>query len=131
VDLAGITDFNKHYLQAINDGDFATLSRMTTPDHIMMVPGVPAFVGKIDNDKANRRSLEQFRVVESWTPLETVIDGRLAFQRGTFTSALAAKDGEAKRTVVGKFLRVYRREGDGPWSMYIDMFSSDMPDKTE
>lgn len=124
-DLAAITAFNQRYLKSINDGDFATLSRMTTTDHIMMVPGTPSIVGKAANDDANRRSLEQYRVVETWTPLETVIEGSLAFQRGTFTSALAPKAGGATRSIAGKFLRIYRRDAAGSWSMHVDMFSSD------
>jgi ketosteroid isomerase-like protein len=130
-DLAGITAFNKRYLQSINDGDFATLSRLTTPGHIMMVPGIPAIVGKSANDDANRRSLEQYRVVESWTPAETVIEGGLAFQRGTFSSALTPKAGGATRSIDGKFLRIYRRDADGNWSMYIDMFNGDAPERSQ
>lgn len=130
-DLAAITAFNKDYLQSINDGDFATLSRMTATDHIMMVPGMPAIVGKAANDAANRRSLEQYRIVETWTPVETVIEGSLAFQRGAFTSVLAPKDGGATRATAGKFLRIYRRDAQGAWTMYVDMFNSDGGERSQ
>jgi ketosteroid isomerase-like protein len=130
-DLAAITAFNQRYLQSINDGDFATLSAMTTADHIMMVPNRPAIVGKAANDEANRRSLEQFHIVETWNVTETQIEGPLAFQRGTYTSASTPKAGGAGRGGGGKFLRVYRRQPDGSWSMYIDMFSSDAADRPQ
>ena len=124
-DLAAIMAFNKRYLQAINDGDFPTLSSLTVEDHIMMVPDRPAIVGKAANDEVNRRVAEQFNVAETWSPIETVIDGKLAYQRGTFTTSVTPKAGGQARTITGKFLRTYRRLPDGSWTMVIDMFNSD------
>jgi ketosteroid isomerase-like protein len=126
-DLAVITAFNKRYLKAINDGDVVTLSQMTSADHIMMIPGRPEISGKAANDDANRRAFEQNRYVENWNIVETVIQGTLAFQRGTFTSSAIPKAGGPTRTTAGKLLRIYRRQTDGSWSMYIDSFSSDAP----
>ncbi len=127
-DLAAITAFNKRYLQAINDGDFATLSSLTVEDHIMMAPNRPAIVGKQANDEANRRAFEQFRFTEQWVPLDTVIDGDLAYQRGTFTTAGTPRQGGQTRSTAGKFLRIYRRLPDRSWTMVIDMFNGDPPD---
>lgn len=126
-DLAAITAFNKEYLQSINDGDIATLSRLTVQDHIIMIPNRPAILGKAANDEANRRAFEQNRYAESWNVLDTVIDGDLAYQRGTFTTTVMPKSGASSRTVQGKFLRIYRRQPDGSWTMVIDMFNGDSP----
>lgn len=126
-DAAAIAVFNGHYLKAINDGDFAALGALTSADHIMMAPGRPAVVGKAANDEANRRAFAQFRFVETWMPLETVIDGNLAYQRGTFTTSVMPKSGGPARAVAGKFLRVYRRQSDGSWTMAVDSFSDDGP----
>lgn len=130
-DLAAITAFNTRYLKAINDGDFATLSQMTSADHIMMFPGRPEIAGKAANDDANRHAFEQNRYDEHWRIVETVIQGSLAFQRGTFTSTAIPKAGGPSRTIAGKILRIYRREADGSWTMYIDNFSSDSPDRAK
>ncbi len=45
-DEAAIAAFNAKYLGAINDGDIATLSSLTTEGHIMIPPGRPPTVGK-------------------------------------------------------------------------------------
>jgi ketosteroid isomerase-like protein len=126
-DLAAITAFNARYLKAINDGDIATLSSLTDEDHIMVAPNRPPVVGKTANDAANGRAFQQFNIDETWTPLETVVDGNLAYQRGTFTVAASPKAGGAGRTTHGSFLRIYRRQPDGSWRMSRDMFSSDQP----
>jgi len=126
-DLAGIDAFNKRYLQAINDGDADTLIALTVEDHIMMMPNQPTVSGKAKLDAASRRMAQQFKIHETWHPIETVIDGRLAYQRGTFSTAVTPKAGGPARTTDGKFLRIYRRQNDGSWTMVIDSFSGDRP----
>jgi ketosteroid isomerase-like protein len=122
-ELAAIGAFNGQYLKAINDGDIAALSRLTTDDHIMMMPNRASVEGKTANDAINGRAFEQFRFAETWQPLDTRISGDLAYQRGTFTTTATPRAGGESRTIAGKFLRIYRREPDGSWRMVIDMFN--------
>ena len=126
-DLAAITEFNQRYLQAINDGDIAALSALTTEEHIMLAPNRPPLIGKEANDNANRRGFEQFNIDETWTPVETEIAGDWAWQRGTFQVIATPKVGGVSRNVTGNFLRIYRRQADGSWRMIRDMFNSDQP----
>jgi ketosteroid isomerase-like protein len=125
--LAAITAFNARYLKAINDGDIATLGSLTNDDHIMISPNRPPVTGKAANDAANGRAFQNSHIDEHWMPLETVIDGDLAYQRGTFTVAATPKAGGATRLTHGNFMRIYRRQPDGSWWMTRDMFSSDQP----
>jgi uncharacterized protein (TIGR02246 family) len=126
-DLAAITQFNQQYLKAINDGDIAALSQLTDEDHIMIAPGRAPVAGKQANDSAMGRAFEQFKIDEKWEPVETVVDGSLAYQRGTFTVSATPKGGNTARTTHGNFLRIYRRQPDGSWRMTRDMFNSDQP----
>ena len=126
-DEAAIAEFNKRYLQAINDGDIAMLSSLTTDEHIMIAPGRPPLVGKAANDEANGRAFQQFRIDEAWAPVETVIAGDRAYQRGTFTVAATPRAGGSTRNTRGNFLRIYRRQPDNSWRMTRDMFNSDAP----
>ena len=123
-DLAAITEFNRKYLKAINDEDIATLSSLTTEDHIMMASGRAPLVGKAANDAANGSAFKQFDIVETWTPVETVVDGNLAYQRGTFTVAATPRAGGSTAKTSGNFLRIYRRQVNGEWRMTRDMFNS-------
>lgn len=126
-DEAAITDFNRQYLKAINDGDLAALANLTTEDHIMIAPGRPPVVGKEANVAAMERGFAQFDFDETWTPLETVIAGDWAYQRGTFTVIVTPKAGGTGRNTSGQFLRIYRRQADGSWRMIRDMFNSEAP----
>ncbi len=127
-DLAGIAAFNVKYLKAINDGDINALSALTDDDHIALAPGSAPLLGKAANDAVNGRAYQQFRIDEHWTPLETVIDGNLAYQRGSFTVVATPKAGGTARNVAGSFLRIYRRQPDGSWRMTRDMFNTGPPD---
>ena len=125
-DVAAINAFNQRYLKAINDGDINALSALTDDDHIMLAPNRAPIVGKAANDEANGRAYQQFKIDEKWTPVETVVDGNLAYQRGTFSVTATPKAGGTARSVKGNFLRIYRRQSGG-WQMTRDMFNSDEP----
>jgi ketosteroid isomerase-like protein len=126
-DLAEITAFNARYLKSINDEDIATLSSLTTDDHMMIVAGREPTHGKAANDAANGRVFEQFEIDETWTPLETVIDRNLAYQRGTWTVAAKPRAGGAVTSSKGKFVRIYQRQKDGSWRMTRDVLLTDPP----
>ena len=123
-DLAAITEFNRKYLKAINDGDIATLSGLTDEGHIMITPGRAPLIGKAANDAANGRAFQQFTIDETWTPVETVVSGDLAYQRGTYTVAATPKAGGNTTKTAGHFLRIYQRQANGEWRMTHDTFNS-------
>jgi ketosteroid isomerase-like protein len=126
-DLAQITAFNERYLQSINEEDIAALSNLTTDGHVMLPPNSEPVVGKSANDAMNGGAFERYDFSETWSPVETVIDGNLAFQRGTFTT-IATPKGEGDRLEVnGSFMRIYQRQPNGDWRMTRDMFNSSTP----
>jgi len=128
-DEAAIAAFNARYLGAINAGDIATLSSLTTEGHMMIAPGRPPIVGKKANDEANGRAFQNFNIQETWSPVETVISGDLAYQRGTFTVNATPKAGGNTSHSTGTFLRIYRKQPDGQWRMVRDMFNTDQAAK--
>lgn len=126
-ELAQITAFNERYLGSINDENIAVLSSLTTDGHVMLPPNSEPVVGKSANDALNGGAFERYDFSETWNPVETVIDGELAFQRGTFTT-IATPKGEGERLEVrGSFLRIYQRQANGEWRMTRDMFNSSTP----
>ena len=130
-DLAAITAFNERYLDAINKEDIAALSALTTDGHIMLPPNQEPVVGKAANDAMNGGAFENYEFSETWRPVETVVDGDLGFQRGTFTVIATPREGGGNRLnrleVNGSFLRIYQRQANGEWRMTRDMFNSSTP----
>ena len=126
-DLAAITAFNERYLAAINEENIAALSALTTDGHVMLPPNREPVVGKAANDAMNGGAFARYDFSETWVPVETVVDGDLGFQRGTFTVIATPRDGGDRLEVRGSFLRIYQRQADGEWRMTRDMFNSSMP----
>jgi len=126
-DLAAITAFNERYLKSINEEDIAALSALTTDGHVMLPPNREPVVGKAANDAMNGGAFERYDFSETWRPVETVVDGDLGFQRGTFTVIATPKDDGDRLEVNGSFLRIYQRQPNGEWRMTRDMFNSSAP----
>jgi len=126
-DLAAITGFNERYLASINNEDIAALSALTTDGHIMLPPNQEPVVGKSANDAMNGGAFERYEFSETWQPVETVIDGNLAFQRGTFTTIATPRGAGNRLEVSGSFMRIYQRQANGEWRMTRDMFNSSTP----
>lgn len=127
-DLAAITAFNERYLKSINEEDIAALSALTTDGHVMLPPNREPVVGKAANDALNGAAFQRYDFSETWRPVETVVDGNLGFQRGTFTVIANPKTGDGERLEVnGSFLRIYQRQSNGEWRMTRDMFNSSAP----
>jgi ketosteroid isomerase-like protein len=126
-DLAAITGFNERYLASINNEDIAALSALTTDGHIMLPPNQQPVVGKTANDAMNGGAFERYEFSETWQPVETVIDGDLAFQRGTFTTIATPRGAGDRLEVSGSFMRIYQRQANGEWRMTRDMFNSSTP----
>ena len=124
-DLAAIAEFNRRYLDAINNGDIDTLAELTTEDHMMIASGGTPLSGKQALVDAMTGAFQRFDFDESWTPEETVVSGDLAYQRGTFIVNAIPKDGGDATRSEGNFLRIYRRQADGRWLMTRDSFNSD------
>ena len=126
-ELAQITAFNERYLSSINEEDIATLSSLTTDGHVMLPPNSEPIIGKAANDAMNGGAFERYDFSETWSPSETVIEGNLAFQRGTFTTIATPKAEGERLEVSGSFLRIYQRQPNGEWRMTRDMFNSSTP----
>ncbi len=125
-DEAAIAEFNRRYVQAINDEDLDTLASLTTEGHMMVSSGGPPLTGKQALVDAMKRLFETTEIDESWAPEETVVSGDLAYQRGTFVVVSKPKAGGAETRMTGNFLRIYRKI-DGAWFMVRDSFNAQQP----
>jgi ketosteroid isomerase-like protein len=123
-DVAAIVALNETILGHMNSGDWQALNQIVAEDYVALVPGSAPIVGRAANQAANRRFLERWDDEERWIPVETVIDGDLAVQRGTFTMTLTPKEGGEGRTSGGNYLHVYQRQADGSWALTRAMAGS-------
>lgn len=126
-DEAAIDDFDRRYLEAINDGDIDTLASLTTDRHMMISGGRPPLAGKQALVDTMTRAFAAFDIDETWSPEETMVSGDLAYRRGTWVVVATPKAGGATSRTTGSFVRIYRRQPDGAWHMVRDILSTDAP----
>lgn len=123
-DLAAIEHTNALTLQALNEGDLELLNEMTAENHIMMIPNRPELRGREAILEANANLISSWNIVERWMPIETVVSGDYAWQRGEFDINMTPKrDAVPPILSKGKYLHIYERQDDGSWLMIRDMFS--------
>ena len=128
-DLAAIEAVNRTIVRALNEGDLELLNSTLADDHVMMIPNRPEIVGKAAVEAANRNLVDSWNNVEIWTPVETVVSGDWAWQRGAYDITLTPKrEGVQPIRSVGKYLHIYRRDPDGAWRMVRDIFNSNAPE---
>jgi len=105
------------------DGTLSFYSR-----NAVVLPGnAPIVIGK-DAIRALWVSLLSPDISLSWqaTKVDVARSGELAYLIGTYT--LTAKDAQGKpATDHGKLVEIFKKKGDGPWKVAVDMYNSDLP----
>ena len=115
-DVAAIEAVNAQILGALNAGDWARLNELTDDEYVAIINGRP-IAGRERLEASNQGFLEQWQDEEAWLPDETVVDGDLAFQRGSFTMTLTPRQsGGEPRSLDGTYMHIYQRKADG-WKL--------------
>ena len=101
-------------------------------DGVQLPPGSPPVVGKEAIDARDRSDLEvndysQFVI----TNREVEVNGDLAFARGDFMVTVAPKSGGDPMDFEGKYMTIFRRQPDGSWKIYRDIFNPSAPSEPE
>lgn len=115
---------NQNFEDAFNAGDAAALADFYTEDAVVMPPGL----ARITGHPAIRELWQNF-FDAGVTGMDLVSEelhfaGPYAFDVGSFT--LSAPDGKGGRLAVnGKYIVIWRKERDGDWRLYRDIWNND------
>jgi len=122
-DVEAVTAWLEQYVAAVNSGDIeGTLARIAD-DMIAIPPDGPPTVGIA----ALRADLEGFfrdyAMQSQTTPDEVVVAGDLAFVRASYTDTVTPKGEGEQIESSGVWLILLRKQLDGSWKMWRDMWS--------
>ena len=120
-DQAAILQVWQMYQEARVAGDAEIWLDLWDDDGIQMPPGIPARgidAMRVGVPKAFAAMPASAMVIQ---PEEIVVPYDWAYGRGTY-SADRLVDG-AERHIEGKFLTILKRQGDGSWKNYRDIFN--------
>ncbi len=122
-DIAAIRAGNASYETAVKAKDWAALAALYAQDAVILPPNQPAVEGR-----ANIQAyFAAFPPMSAFAVPIVEIDGRgdLAFVHGTY-SLTVSPEGAPPVTDTGKWLEIRRKQTDGSWLIYRDIWNSDM-----
>ena len=123
---AQIEQAEARFSDAFNRGDIQTLAAMYDPDAVVLAPNAPPMRGRQNIEALWSGARQQgFKTLNLVVNSVEVI-GNHAIELGSYTLVIQPP-GLAETTDRGKYMVLWRREPDGTWMLYRDMFNTSMP----
>jgi len=122
-DQAAIRAAVEAFAKAASVNDTTALAALYTDDAILLPPNAP----KVEGRDAIRSFFAVFPQMESFKLSVEGVDGSgdLAYTWGTYYMSFLGDDGGLVSDI-GKFLDVKKKQADGSWLLYRDMYNSDL-----
>jgi uncharacterized protein (TIGR02246 family) len=114
------------FSEAFNRGDIPALGAMYDADGVVLAPNAPPMQGRQNIEALWAGARQQgFRRLDLVVNSVETIDGH-AIELGSYTLVIQPP-GQAETTDRGKYMVIWRRQPDGSWKLYRDMFNTSMP----
>lgn len=123
---ASVNEIWTRYSSAYNSGDIDSWIALWADNGVQMPPGFPPVLGKEEIRKRNQAVLDRFTFDLRITNEEIGVADDWAFARGTYKATLTPKHGGERTHVDGKYLTIFKRQSDGSWKIYRDIFNSNV-----
>ena len=120
-----VRDLWRNILSTFEEGDAAGFTALTCDDAILLPPGGPPL-----EDPAGIRDLMgsffgSFRIeIQEATLHEVMIHGEWAYARDSYRNVLHPISGGEGEAEAGKNVWLFRRQADGSWKIFRNMWNS-------
>jgi|SRR5581483_4864820 len=114
-DLNAIASVREAWMKAVATGDADALHDFLAEDYEVWAHGAPPIKGPDGAVAAMKGALQRFRVEQRFVPLETVICGDWAFERGIEHMTVTPIAGGPPQNASQRALLILRRDADGRW----------------
>jgi ketosteroid isomerase-like protein len=117
------------WLAAIATRDADALRPLLTEDYEVWAHAAPPLQGREAAVRAMRAALDHYHIAQSFEPLESVVVGDWAFERGLERMTVTPVAGGEVRTLTQRALLILRRTGNGQWQFARGM-TNGLPELT-
>ena len=114
-DRTAIDALRDRWVMTVASGDVGALADLVTPDYEVWTHGAPALTGPETVVATMRAALAKYFVSQSYEPLETIVAGDWAIQRGIERIRVGPKDGGPAQEHSQRAMIILRRGEDGRW----------------
>jgi ketosteroid isomerase-like protein len=126
-DIDAIKATSRAYAETALAQDWAKWVTTFQADAKFLVPNTPILEGAPAIEKWGR-AFPSLKTI-ALEPLEIEGQGNTAWTRGRY-SYVAEVPGLGEVSDTGKYVEIWRKQTDGSWKLYRDIFNSDMPPPT-
>jgi uncharacterized protein (TIGR02246 family) len=114
------------FAEAFNRGDITAVATMYDTGAVVLAPNAPVMRGRQNIEALWNGARQQgFRTLNlTVNSVESI--GNHAIELGSYTLVIQPP-GQAEVTDRGKYMVLWRRQADGSWKLYRDMFNTSMP----
>jgi uncharacterized protein (TIGR02246 family) len=103
------------WVAAVAARDADALRPLLTEDYEVWAHGAPPLSGVEAAVSAMRGAIGRFHIAQTFEPIETVISGEWAFERGIERMTVTPVDGGPAQSLTQRALLILRRDADGQW----------------
>lgn len=128
-DRSALASVHAAWVSAVSAGDAESLRVLVTDDYEVWANAARAITGPDAVISAMRAALERFHVQQRFDPVETVIAGDWAFERGIESMTVTPIAGGAPQTRAQRALLILHRGADGRWR-YARGMTNELPVET-
>jgi len=122
-DLKAIEEISTTFQEGMNANDWAAVAATYTMDAVLLPPNAPAVSGR-ENIQAFFSKFPPISDAEL-SNVEVKGQGDWAWVRGTYSMTISPPEMEPI-TDTGKYVEIRKKQSDGSWLIYCDIYNSDM-----
>ncbi|MCG8604678.1 DUF4440 domain-containing protein [bacterium] len=126
-DIEALRETVRRHDEVVNSGDVEGLMALYAEDAVQMPPNQAKVIGKASIRVPTERMFSQFDV-QVQSKIEAIdVSGDLAYIHLSYSASSSPKAGGPAVSDVGKWVNIYRRQGDGSWKIAVEIWNSDVP----
>ena len=111
--------------EAYASGDATRLAERYDDQAVSMPPGLPALVSRSTIEADFKAFFESNAATHRTFDADRQIAGDTAIERARYEATISPKDGSTAVHEAGKHVVVYRRQADGSWKVFWEIWNSD------
>ncbi|MCB0181876.1 MAG: SgcJ/EcaC family oxidoreductase, partial [Anaerolineae bacterium] len=117
----------EQYASSLNAGDVDSYMALWADDAMQLPPDSLPIVGKETLRAGLESELEAITYDMEITNKEVNVSGDMAVARGTYAATITFKDGSDPISIDGKYMTLLKRQPDGSWKIFRDIYNSNVP----